>query len=118
MSNLKLPTMSYESLFKLAPTNGDWKKIAYATFVRRGTIGGSVIQVKHHETVIANLTKEFFEIHNGGYNTPTTANRLNRIVRDNGITDRWVGIKQYSMRVSDKDGKTVTEMFPVTFQRN
>jgi hypothetical protein len=117
MSNLKLPTMSYENLSSLAPRDGSWKKVAYATWIRHIFIGNGIVEVKHHASIIATITKKRVVLDNHGYNTPTTSNRLNRIVRDNGITDRWVGIKQYSMGVRGPGGQTITETFPTELDR-
>lgn len=87
MSNLKLPNMSYRNLYNLTSdvTKGDEIKLAYATTVRRSEHDEQAIQVLHHGNLIAVMFPTFIRLSNGGWDSKTTAMRLNRIVRDNNI---------------------------------
>lgn len=96
MSNLKLPTMTYDNLHKiLAKSKKSLVKVAYATEVMSTANGISVLQ---HGNVIAELTPDTLYIDNCGYDTTTTATRLRKILADNGI-GYYVRIKQYAMRL-------------------
>ena len=84
MTNLIFPNASYESLMRqLEPTGGEVKKIAYKT---QAAIDRRVnVAIWHHGHLIAFLGKGFVRLSNAGYHTRTTADRLNRIARDNGV---------------------------------
>lgn len=79
MTNLNLPDMGFDNLSRLAGT--ELKKVAYATFIRR--VDDGAVKVMHHSTVIAEISDGFVEIHTAGYNSKTTAHRLNAILQDN-----------------------------------
>lgn len=117
MSNLKLPEMSLKNLLKLAPSDGDWKKIANATWIRRQGDIDPYVEVKHHHTIIASINAKVLMVTNGGFHTLTTAKRLNQIVRDNGVEDRWIGIRQGDMYALGPDRKPVGHL-PTSFVIN
>lgn len=98
MSNLILPRMNYETLSELA-TNGDqWKKIAYATYVR---VNNGDVSVKHHDSTIATITRNGdIYLDNNGYESCTTANRLDKILLENSGRYR-VGISNHRMVIRD-----------------
>lgn len=110
MSNLKMPDMSFKNLYEILPHNGEWTKIAYATYAR--VLDDDIdrvirIQVRHHATTIATIwgSKDTgivrsIELNNGGYVTATTTERLSAITYDN--TDPG-----YKMWVARKNGKQV-----------
>lgn len=110
MSNLKMPDMSFKNLYEILPHNGEWTKIAYATYAR--VCGTDIdvevsIQVKHHDTIIATIwgnsdhyAVNLIELNNGGYVTATTTERLSAITYDN--TDPG-----YKMWVARKNGNQV-----------
>lgn len=85
MSNLNLPAMTYTTLN--AMLHNAWLKgkdrvtIAYETTIQWGH-NNSVI-VRHHNNQIAAITPDAFTLDNAGWDTRTTADRLNRILRDN-----------------------------------
>lgn len=95
MSNLKLPCMSFENLSTMkVPASG---KIAHNTWIRR--FPGSV-DVIYHTTTIATIYRGRVAISNGGWPTRTTADRLNAIMRDNGMG--YVNIRQGEMLYTAK----------------
>lgn len=96
MSNLKLPTMTFEALSKTLKAGGD-RKLAYATVATRSEDGKKIF-ISQHGNVIATLAPDSVSIDNCGYDTTTTATRLRKILSDNGIT-YYVRIKQYAMRL-------------------
>ena len=98
MSNLKLPRMSFENLATMkVPPSG---KIAYNTWIRRNA---DSVEVIYHTTVIAILRPGRVSISNGGWATRTTADRLNAIMRDNGMG--FVNIRQGEMFYTPKGDK-------------
>lgn len=121
MSNLKLPVMSYANLRNLINDRGTWQKIAYETYAKYDALPGSkwgTVSVRHHASTIATITPAAVTLDNHGFNSKTTAMRLNAIARAND-TDVWVGIKNYSMVARDADGKIVSDMIgAVTFARH
>ena len=105
MSNLKLPKMDYYHLREMANdperklTADGWIKIAYQTFIRRD---GAHVLVKHHDTVIADISTTYVYLYHGGFHSPTTSNRLNRILWENcGIN---VGLRNRALEVRYRDG--------------
>lgn len=105
MTNLKLPEMSFKNLSKLAPSNGNWKKIAYATYVRNVLIGQGIVEVKHHNSVIANIFELGVDLDNHGYNSRSTAHRMNQILRDNGVHDKSISMRKDLIVVLDREGE-------------
>ena len=106
MSNLQLPTMSYENLSTLSV--GSSGKIGYATHIDRDE-ERERITVFHHGHPISIIGRDWVTLDNCGYHTRTTADRLNRIATANGIGR--VGIRQGVMRFTPADGE------PVYFER-
>ena len=84
MTNLIFPNASYESLMRqLEPTGGEVKKIAYKT---QAAIDRRVnVAIWHHGNPIALIGKDSVRLSNAGFHTRTTADRLHRIARDNGV---------------------------------
>ena len=103
MSNLNLPAMDYANLCKLANKGTKWVKIGYQTWVRRDEESDHVVKVKHHNSIIANVSETKTVFNNHGYHTKTTADRLNRIVFAN--TGLHIGITNYQMVVRNKYGE-------------
>lgn len=107
MSNLKLPDMSYSSLIELTSDSGDkWKKIAYATFIRRCPVHSSEVMVKHHDSVIATINGGAIEMDNHGYHSSTTSNRLNKIARDNDL-EFFIAIRNFEMVLLNSERKVI-----------
>lgn len=84
MSNLSLPKMTFVTLNAMLSNAEEagrqsQLKIAYETTIERG----AGIVVRHHGNPIAAIGRDFFTLGNGGWNSVTTANRLNHILRDN-----------------------------------
>lgn len=105
MSNLKLPNMSRESLLATVSSKDYWTKIAYATHVHLA----DTVLIKHHDTVIAELHKDSVTLNNGGYNSTTTSNRLNKIARDNSLPI-FVAIRNYNMVALDNNHKIIPDV--------
>ena len=107
MSNLQLPCMSFENLSTMrVPASG---KIAHNTWIRRNADN---VEVIYHTTVIAIVYRGRVSISNGGWATRTTADRLNAIMRDNGMG--YVNIRQGEMFYTHKGGKLGPDSAPVT----
>lgn len=104
MSNLKLPDMSFDNLYKILPHDGTWKKIAYKTCGRvTGESGEPVIEIKHHETIIATIYAlaghkwgrsivRRISLNNGGYVSRTTTHRMNEITYANTDPGKKVSV--------------------------
>ena len=88
MSNLNLPRMTYANLATLTRGRIDRVKLAYETTVERmrASNGASwdVFLIRHHGNAIAEIGPDYFTLDNGGWNSRTTADRLQRILKDNG----------------------------------
>ena len=107
MSNLKLPSMSFENLSTMkVPASG---KIAHNTYIRRNSDN---VEVIYHTTVIAIVSSDNVAISNGGWATRTTADRLHAITRDNGLG--YVNIRQGEMFYTPNGGKFGPDSAPVT----
>lgn len=101
MTNLIFPNASYESLMRqLEPTGGEVKKIAYKTHAAIDLQDNVVIW--HHENPIALIGRDSVRLSNAGWTSKTTADRLHRIARDNGVGR--VFIKNYTMWCQPTEG--------------
>lgn len=90
MSNLKLPTMTYSNLHTLLKRSGKSRvKIAYATEIVQEPLS---IAVVHHNSIIARIYSggqpATVQVDTCGWDSMTTASRLNKIVVDNGLPYR------------------------------
>lgn len=109
MSNLTLPKMTYVTLNGML-ANNEAKlrhgalKIAYQTHITRHD---GAVTVYHHGNPIAELTEHSITISGSGWNSRTTADRLNAILRDNQtplpsdpyVTDRlWYSVSSRDSR--------------------
>lgn len=103
MSNLKLPAMDYANLCKLANKGTKWVKIGYKTWVRRDEESGHVVKIKHHNSIIANVSATKVWLYHHDYHTRTTANRLDRILFANA--GFHVGIKGGLLEVRYPNGE-------------
>jgi hypothetical protein len=84
MSNLNLPKMTARNLDDII--KGAEKKIAYATIAQKiwnDSEGEYNYIVLHHDNVIAHIGRDVIYLSNAGWDSRTTADRLNRICRDN-----------------------------------
>lgn len=102
MTNLKLPELDYANLLKLADKGSEWVKIGYQTFVRRDTESSHVVCVRHFNSTIAWVSAAKTVFNNQGYQSRTTADRLDRILYPN--TGWRVGITNGEM-VLRNDGE-------------
>lgn len=114
MSNLKLPTMTFEALRKVTPDNGLTKTIAYATTASFFEDGAdSYILIQHH---YHNIGKIYADgrvwIHNAGYSSNTTATRLREILSDNHIPFKYA-IRQGSAVIFPNGLDTKAERTPL-----
>jgi hypothetical protein len=90
--------MSFDNLSTMrVPASG---KIAHNTWVRRNA---DSVEVIYHTTVIAVIYRDRVVISNGDWHTRTTADRLNAILRDNGMG--CVNIRQGEMLYTAKGDK-------------
>lgn len=89
MSNLNLPRMTYVNLAKLTRGRIDRVKLAYETTAERiqASNGASwdTFLIRHHGNAIAEIGPDYMTLDNGGWNSRTTADRLQRILKDNDI---------------------------------
>ena len=108
MSNLKLPTMSYDNLTKLA--KGYETKIAYATTIERYDDSPARIVIRQHGNMIAQVTPDIIVIDNCGYDSSTTANRLRKIMQDN-MLGYYVRIRDFEMRLYNAEHTEITASF-------
>ena len=89
MSNLNLPAMNYSNLMgiaravKFTEQNKGYKKIAHNTYVRLDPINAERVQVKYHKTIIATIEPNAIRVNSGGWNTVTTAQRIDAVLREN-----------------------------------
>ena len=87
--------MSFDNLTTMhVPASG---KIAHNTWIKRYA---DRVEVIYHATVIAVIYRDRVVISNGDWHTVTTANRLNAIMRDNGLGS--VNIRQGEMLYTAK----------------
>lgn len=87
MSNLKLPTLTYAALADRIK-DGQTLHIGYMTTAEKvGGLGDAeFIMIRHHYSTIAVLYKDgTVYITNAGYDSSTTRNRINHVLRDNNI---------------------------------
>lgn len=94
MSNLKMPTMTYENLSKILGSKSE-KKICYATEIASYPGG---IRVTQHGNTIANISESSVMVTNAGWDSSTTANRLRKIMNDNNI-GFYVRVRNFGMRL-------------------
>lgn len=106
MSNLKLPNMSYTALKNMhIPRSG---KIAYATTLETHTEEPETLIVRHHGNPIAVIAPWSVTVDNCGWHTVTTANRIDRILFDNGTKFRCA-IKGGRMILRNTDNGTALD---------
>ena len=89
MSNLKLPNMSYMPLkgFLEKERNKRSRTLAFKTEAIINSPGSPevTIYVYHHNSCIASIAPFEVEVTNAGWDSSTTRNRINAILRDNEI---------------------------------
>ena len=93
MSNLKLPTMTIENLKRVHSRDG---KIGYKTDIMWNT-DKTKVGIYHHDSLIAVIDESgtagyerIVSVSNAGWDSKTTIDRLNRILRDNTA---WCGAR-------------------------
>lgn len=91
MSNLNLGNVSFDML--RGRLGGRYNiKLAYATEATQSIQDGeTVVRIYHHDTMIAELTKDSVRVSNRGYDSSTTRNRIHSILRGNGAP---IGVTQ------------------------
>jgi hypothetical protein len=97
MTNLSLPALTYANLDRLLGKRAS-KTIGYATVVHRAPhltdSFGKHLVVTHHGNQIASLTSyNVVAVSKAGWDSNTTAHRLHRILKDNGIAES-VGVRK------------------------
>lgn len=89
MSNLKLPTLTFDSLDRLITDRAGnpaykSKTVAYATTIERCDFGdGDHFVVKHHGSPIAAISQDEVLVTCAGWTSVTTLARVNAVLRDN-----------------------------------
>ena len=96
MSNLNLPTMTFENIAKKM-VGKSTLKLAYATEAVQGN-STSPIEILHHGNRIAVLSPENLYVSNCGWDSSTTATRLRKIMSDNNL-GYYVRIRDFGMRL-------------------
>lgn len=85
MSNLKLKSMHYKKLKdRLRDKNGKPEKLGYETWATDRTEDDAVA-IQHHASIIGIVKPFSVSVSNRGWDSSTTRDRINRILRDNGI---------------------------------
>lgn len=107
MSNLKLPTMTYDNLSKLIGSKTA-RTLAYATTAERSS-DGSII-VRQHGNAIAELTPKTITVDQCGWDSTTTANRLRMVMRDNDL-GYYVRIRDFGMRLYNAEHTEIDSTF-------
>jgi len=93
MTNLKLPSLTWHSLERLTGGRPS-ATIGYKTTVTANADGMfGTFAIRHHGNIIAYVGLDRVQLRHAGWNSRTTAHRLDRICLDNGLTVR-VGIRQ------------------------
>ena len=100
MSNLNLPKLTYGNLTKLIDASKrDIITLAYKTtaeYFRNGAV-----LIRHHGNPIAEIALDYFTVDNAGWNSRTTSDRLNRVLRDNNADHYTISIKQGAMILTE-----------------
>jgi len=93
MTNLKLPSLTWHSLERL--TGGRARAtIGYKTTATANADGMfGTFAIRHHGSIIAYVGIDRVQLRHAGWDSITTAHRLNRVCVDNGLSVR-VGIRQ------------------------
>lgn len=87
MSNLNLPTLTVANLNNLRH-NDNRRNLAFATVSHRFWDDNSAdygYMIQHHRSIIADIRLDRIAIGNAGWHSRTTADRLNRVLRHNGV---------------------------------
>jgi hypothetical protein len=93
MTNLKLPTLTWHTLDRIAGGRST-ATIGYKTTVTANADGMfGTFAIRHHGNVIAYVGLTRVQLVHAGWDSITTAHRLNRVCVDNGLDVR-VGIRQ------------------------
>lgn len=107
MSNLKLPTMTYDNLSKLLGGRSA-KTLAYATTAERHANGNII--VRQHGNAIAELSPDTLYIDQCGWDSSTTANRLRKVMADNEV-GYYVRIRDFGMRLYNASHTEIDSAF-------
>lgn len=86
--------------------------VGYAT---TATVEGDVVVVRYHGSVVATISSREVEVDNAGYDSATTAHRINRVLVDNSTGARCF-IRGGETVVVDADG-VEHRSFPVSIPR-
>ena len=111
MSNLNLPSLSFPSLVLMGLSDGERRKLAYATTVETATNDGDKgFAIRHHGTVIAFVGWKYVLL--AAYPSQTTTARLHKVLRDNTHSSPWgIGIRQGRAEVRNRDDKSLNQHF-------
>lgn len=113
MSNLKMPTMTFEAIAdRFFSRRGDaTRTIAYATTATFVTDGVHVeYLIRHHGNPIAWVAEKEVAVSNAGYGTPTTRARINAVLASNGLPFH-VGQRNHRQVLSDSHFNPITDEF-------
>lgn len=111
MSNLKFKaTPSFDKLNEFLGTRQE-KTLGYSTTVARRTIDGEThFEIRYHGNLIGAVGENDVFVSNKGWGTPTTRNRINKILNANGI-NYGTGQKNYAQLLYGPDWEIVTDTF-------
>lgn len=112
MSNLNLPSMKYSDLVSSLVMLSSERKLAYATTAQRT---GDVVEIRHHGNVIATLAPGMIKVDTCGWDSMTTASRLNRIVVDNGLPYR-ISIRKGDTKIMTDSLAIIAPLTTATFK--
>ncbi len=101
MPNLKLPNLSHASLTAiLSDLKLKRTRLAYATWAALNADGS--VSVTHHDSIIAVIDQDSVALNSHGWDSMTTAQRMDRVLRDNGYSER-ISIRQGELTLLDGD---------------
>lgn len=101
MSNLNLPKMTYATIAGMLDRSGrESVKLAFKTTAERYPLPNNPsVVVSHHKSGIAIIGRHAITLTNAGWHSRTTADRLNAILRDNGLELYSIRIKEGRMQL-------------------
>lgn len=115
MSNLKLPNLSYSNIRAILADSGKSRvKIAYATEVMQEPLGVAVL---HHGNIIARVYPPAgtLTVDTCGWDSVTTAARLDKVLRDNGVPYR-VAIRKGETRLLTRELAIISTLTTAGFR--
>jgi hypothetical protein len=107
MGRARLDSLNYSDYIRSGST-----LVGYAT---TASVEGDAVVVRHHGSVIATISRREVEVDNAGYDSVTTAHRIDRVLVDNATGARCF-IRNGETVVVDAEG-VEHRSFPVSIAR-